>query len=474
MRLDLFMTAIRVPLDFILLVLAGLTAWAVRFSESVVSVRPVQFALTFPAYVRILVPTAIIWLLIFAMNGLYTLGTNKKFSEELKTTIVACFASLALVTLAIFFRGEKFDSRFLVLAGAFFGLIYVLMGRLLLRLLKVILYKQNIGARKVIFIGDSPLIKTLVNAIEDNAGYGYVIVKHAKTLTNANRADLARIVRREGVEEIIFVQAGSDTTQADEVLAFCGENHLTLKFAPDLFAMYRQHTGIDTIAGIPIIELKRTRLEGWGRITKRLVDVVGSLVLLILASPILLLCACSILIESGRPVFYKNERVGEGGRTFNTLKFRSMYQKYSIGSQFKYTKDALKIEQELIEKQNSKAGPIYKIINDPRVTPFGRFIRRWSIDEIPQFINVLLGSMSLVGPRPHQPREVEKYQLAHKKVHTIRPGISGLAQISGRSDLPFEDESRLDIFYIENWSLLMDLAILLKTPWAVLRRRKVE
>ena len=130
-------------------------------------------------------------------------------------------------------------------------------------------------------------------------------------------------------------------------------------------------------------------------------------------------------------------------------------------------------EKKLITEQNTKTGPVYKIGQDPRITAVGKFIRRWSIDELPQFFNVFIGNMSMVGPRPHQPREVEQYQRHHKKVLAIKPGISGVAQISGRSDLTFEEEVKLDTYYIENWSLLFDIGIILRTPLAILRQRKV-
>jgi len=179
-----------------------------------------------------------------------------------------------------------------------------------------------------------------------------------------------------------------------------------------------------------------------------------------------------ILIETGWPIFYKNERVGADGKKFFVYKFRSMFQKDCTGPQFGTAGEtALKKEAQLIAEKSVKEGPVYKIANDPRVTRFGRFIRRWSIDELPQFWNVFIGNMSLVGPRPHQPREVEKYEKHHKIVLAIKPGITGMAQISGRSDLSFDDEVKLDAFYIENWSLLIDLIILIKTPFVVLSRK---
>ena len=189
----------------------------------------------------------------------------------------------------------------------------------------------------------------------------------------------------------------------------------------------------------------------------------------------MLISALIIFFETGRPIIYKNERVGWRGENFFAFKFRSMYQKDCTGPQFGGEGlHAEEKERELIQENNSKDGPIYKIANDPRVTKFGRFIRRWSIDELPQFFNVLAGSMSIVGPRPHQPREVNKYDSQHKYVLSLKPGITGLAQISGRSDLSFEEEMRLDVFYIEKWNLLIDLVIFIKTPFILFRKRKVD
>ena len=148
-----------------------------------------------------------------------------------------------------------------------------------------------------------------------------------------------------------------------------------------------------------------------------------------------------------------------------------MLVKYCTGEDYGDV-DALKYERELINRKSIKEGPLYKISEDPRITRTGRFIRRWSIDELPQFFNVLFGDLSIVGPRPHQPREVAKYENHHKKLLNIKPGITGMAQISGRSDLSFEEEVKLDTYYIENWSILFDLSILLRTPVAILKPRK--
>ena len=222
------------------------------------------------------------------------------------------------------------------------------------------------------------------------------------------------------------------------------------------------------MAGVPIVEVKKTPLEGWGRIGKRIFDVIGSLLILIILSPVLIIVMLLILIDSHGPIFFSKldddsplYRVGEGGRLFRYLKFRSMKPKTDS---LRYT--------ELADMNLRSDGPMVKIKDDPRVTRIGRFIRRFSIDELPELFLVLKGDMSLVGPRPHLPEEVAKYEHHHKKVLTIKPGMTGMAQTSGRSDLTFEEEVKLDTYYIENWSLLLDMAILLKTPLAVFKSRK--
>ena len=184
----------------------------------------------------------------------------------------------------------------------------------------------------------------------------------------------------------------------------------------------------------------------------------------------MLLVAISIILESGFPIFFRRlddgsptERIGERGKSFLYFKFRSMRDKVHS---LRYTTFA--------DRNMRKGGPLVKIKNDPRFTRVGRFIRRFSLDELPELFLVLKGDMSLVGPRPHLPEEVARYEKHHKRVLTIKPGITGFAQISGRSDLSFDEEVRIDSYYIENWTMWLDIYVLLKTPFAVLGKREAE
>jgi len=185
-------------------------------------------------------------------------------------------------------------------------------------------------------------------------------------------------------------------------------------------------------------------------VIKRTADVLGSILALVIFSPILLVIAFAIKWETDGPVLVRLRRVSQN-KEFYLLKFRSM------------VKNAEELKPFLKEWNERNDGPLFKIKNDPRVTVVGKFIRRYRLDELPQFVNVLKGDISLVGPRPHQPDEIAKYEKHHKKVLSIKAGVTGLAQVSGSSDLPFEEEVSLDSFYIENWSLIQDIKILLKT-----------
>ncbi len=211
-------------------------------------------------------------------------------------------------------------------------------------------------------------------------------------------------------------------------------------------------------------------------IIKRIFDIISSLIWIIIFSPILLITYILIKIENPKaPAIFKNKRIWREAKEFNLYKFRYLKWEYCTKDSYKVSEKekqkALKFEQNLIKKQSTRKGPLYKIKNDPRKTKIWTFIEKYSIDELPQFFNVLIWNMSLVWPRPHQPREVEKYLIHHKRLLTIKPWITGMAQVNGREQNNFEDEAKLDTFYIENWSVLLDLKIIAKTFSSVIRRK---
>lgn len=467
-KLDLIFTAILVPVDFIMIILATLAAYFLRFAPIVTDIRPAIFNLPLREYLAIAFFIAIFWLVLFALSGLYKIKDNKSTAEEFYKIFLGCSAGIMLVMILIFARRELFSSRFIVLAVWGFSIIFVTLGRFLVGKVQAAFRKRGYGIRKVLIIGADRVAEIISQEITQKPEMGYKLIGVIKNYSNDIISQVKNFLNQHpDLYQIIQSKNGTSTEVSLKLVDFCDENHLVFKYTPDLFETQSLNIEIGTLAGVPIMELKRTRLDGWGRIIKRIFDLIGSLVLIILSSPVLLFVALAVKFDSEGPVFFsqydngeKLKRVGEHGKPFNYFKFRSM----KLG--------AHQMRQELADLNLRNDGPLFKIKNDPRVTQVGKFIRRYSLDELPELFLVFIGKMSLVGPRPHFPEEVEKYQRHHKKSLMIKPGITGLAQISGRSDLSFEDEVKLDAYYIENWSLLLDLQILLKTPLAVLKYQK--
>ncbi|MFH1826373.1 MAG: sugar transferase [bacterium] len=230
---------------------------------------------------------------------------------------------------------------------------------------------------------------------------------------------------------------------------------MEFKIVPGILELIASRLDVDELGGVPLLTVTEIQLKGLKALVKRLSDIVFSLVGIIIISPVYLLFIILIKVTSKGPIFFVQERIGLDEKVFPMFKFRSMVA------------NAEEILPQLAN-QSEAEGHLFKIKDDPRMTPLGKFMRHWSIDELPQLFNVLLGQMSLVGPRPPLPREVTKYSSWHKKRLRVRPGITGSWQVSGRSLLPFEDMVRLDIYYIENWSLWLDIKILLRTVPVVL------
>lgn len=465
-RSELLFTATKPPLDYLALLFAALVAYFIRYFGPVQEVRPVIFDLAFKSYFSIVVVIALFWIGIFALTGLYTITGTKKIRAELAKVFVACSAGLALVLAIMVFSRFLFDSRFIILASWFLAIIFVSLERLIIQLIQRLAYKYGFGVHRVVIIGSGQIAKELSKEFSDRPSLGYRVVKQLPNFEPDAAVQLGQMVEQDGVDEIIQINPNLNTDQTRKLVNFVNEKHLDFKYAADLLGTQLTNLEITTYAGIPIVEVKKTQLDGWGKISKRIFDIVASIILIIIFLPLMLVTAIAIKFDSPGPILFKYKRIGQFGKAFTYFKFRSM-----IADAHKYRNDS----EFLAQQENLRQGsPMMKFKHDPRITRVGKIIRRFSIDELPELFLVLIGKMSLVGPRPHEVEEVEKYRKHHKKLLTIRPGITGSAQVSGRSDLDFETEVKLDTYYIESWSLGLDLQILLKTPWAVLRRRKTE
>jgi len=270
--------------------------------------------------------------------------------------------------------------------------------------------------------------------------------------------DVGGILRERDVHELIVTETGFTER---ELLDLVDEAHrfgVKVKIAPRTTELLLQRAEYIPGEGTPLFELRPPALAGWEWAVKRSFDIVVSTVVVVVGLPVWGAIAAAIKLTSAGPVFYRDQRIGLGDRPFGMMKFRTMYA------------DAAD-RQAALEAENEASGPLFKIKDDPRVTRIGRVLRRFSLDEMPQVLNVLWGEMSLVGPRPLPIRDYEQLQEWHRKRYLVLPGMTGLWQVSGRIDLSFDDLVRLDFYYIENWSIWLDISILAKTLPAVLARR---
>lgn len=465
-RSELAFTLLLVPLDFFSLLAAASAAFFLRFHPYFTAMRPVIFDLRYEQFLQIAIPVILIWIGVFAISGLYT--TNRhRVASEIGKILLACSASMALVFAILFFSRELFESRFIAIAAWGFSFTFVAISRLIIRGLQRSIRRYGIGVHRIFVIGHNSTADSLVEEFQKKTRLGFRVVGHVAQYDKRTAKRLTQLAQTDELDEVVLADPEADRNTRLALIALTESEHIGFLYSADLFAAAVGRSIHHTYGGIPVIEVQKTPLDGWGAIYKRLFDIVGSLILIILTSPILILTAVAIKLDSKGPILFSkidknmlSVRIGQHGKPFHYFKFRSM----KPGTHFmRY--------QELSEQDTRKGSPLVKIKNDPRVTRVGKFIRKFSIDELPELFLVLNGKMSLVGPRPHLPEEVEKYRPEHKKVHTIKPGITGMAQISGREKLDFEDEVRLDIYYIEHWSPLLDLYILLKTPLVVLFRK---
>jgi exopolysaccharide biosynthesis polyprenyl glycosylphosphotransferase len=477
-RSEIAFGLLRIPLDFLMAVGGLLIGYKLRLDWDIIPgvdlSAPSADLLPLNTYLEISILFAGFLVAVFAIFGLYQLRNTEGPLHESKNVLKHSLIWI-LVVMAYFFITRKLAFSRLVLGyGVMVTVLLVMLARLFLRKIEKWFLEANIGRRNVLLLGANKISQHLGKALAKDPHYnlvGYLSEKSARLddfKLLGSLKELASTVRHHHVDSVILTTQNLSEVQDHEVLEFCRQNRIEYRFVPDILAVERSNINIEPIAGFPLIELKPTSLDGWGRIGKRIVDVLGSGLGLILLSPILAVIAIGIKWDSPGPVFFtKLEdgkpacRVGIGGKIFKFVKFRTMKN------------DTHHLRSELAHQSHRK-GPLMKIKNDPRITKFGSFLRHSSLDELPNLWNVFKGDMSLVGPRPHLPEEVERYDAHHQFLFTIKPGITGLGQVSGRSDLDFEEEVKLDSFYIKHWSLFLDLKILFKTLVVVAKGKAAD
>jgi len=475
-RSELIFNLILVPADCLALVGAFALAYIVRVK---VEARPVAHPIASMEFLHILLIALPIWILIFASIGLYTQGRTKSRVSELGKVVVAVSGSVMFMILADFFsKAPVFPSKAVPVYALGFGVVLVYLARLVIGMLQRFLYRFGVGVRRVLIVGTNETANDLSRELS-RRGSGYTVMglvgvglpdRFAKgTKVYANLPDA--VERRRSVDEIIQADTSLDQDSVLEAMRFATDHYITYRYAPTLFNLYTANSRLTELGGVPLVEVRLTPLDGWGRVIKRAFDVIGATLALVIFSPLMLITALIIAVTDPGPIFYRHRRLSRAGGETGVWKFRSMSWRYSPGPNRPY-KTA---EEAFVAMGRQDVIPEFrreqKLADDPRVSGFGRFIRRTSLDELPQLFNVLVGDMSLVGPRPIIQAELEHYGEHSTSFLALKPGITGLWQISGRSNISYDDRVKLDIFYVENWSLWLDIKILLQTVLVVILRK---
>jgi exopolysaccharide biosynthesis polyprenyl glycosylphosphotransferase len=295
----------------------------------------------------------------------------------------------------------------------------------------------------------------IVGYVDDNPDKGQGKVGRFKGLGSID--DLPNVIDSEAVDEVIVTLPWNYHRRILSILRECARRDVTARLVPDLFQMSLSRVEVSDLGGVPLVEIQEIAFNRAELVVKRAIDLAGALALLAVGWPLLAIIAVAIKLDSPGPVMFRQLRVGQNHKPFSRYKFRTM----RVGAE---------LEVESLRDQNEADGPLFKIRRDPRVTRVGQALRRTSLDELPQLFNVFRGEMSLVGPRPPIPEEVEHYQAWHKRRLAVPPGMTGLWQVSGRSELTFDEMVLLDLYYIEHWSPWLDFSILLRTIPTVLGR----
>ena len=392
----------------------------------------------------------------FALTGMYSSRSDDSLWLIFNRVFVAVSVSLAIFIIVLFGFKETFFSRLIAAYAWAISIVLICVGRVMLIYIKKLLAKWKIASEQIVIIGNNQVANELSIFYQEKMAQVFMI--DPKMINNSH---LSKLINRNRTDQIILTSELPLGLNLD-LINFCETNGIKFRYLPNLVELYSANASIGTVRGYPLIELRPTPLDGWGRIVKRLFDFIFSALTLIILSPVMILVAILVRLDSLGSALFVQKRPGQFGHTFNFYKFRSMKCGYCTGDKFGGDK-ATKFEDDLRAKQNERTGPLFKMRNDPRITKVGKWLRRTRIDELPQLFNVVMGQMSLVGPRPHLPKEIKKYKKQHNKLFTIKPGMTGMAQVNGNAGLPFEQEAKLDIGYIEDWSLKLDIILLFKT-----------
>ena len=440
--------------DLSLTAAAFLIAYWLRFEYRI---RPVQDApedlLGLGGYLALLPAILTLWLLVFAVFGLYRMRRTAARAEEYVQVAIATTLAMALFAAGAFLYRPTGFSR--LMFGVFYllDLVLIIMGRGLIHAVLDRLRKSGRNLKRILIAGTGELAHAVIDKMHLHRELGFRIAgmlgeendpPYRGVPVVGRPADACDFIRRFGVDQLYIALPLSSHQQILDLLDQVGNEIVEIKVVPDLLQHITLRAAVEDLDGVPIVNLSATPQRGFSGFTKRGLDVVAALAGITLFAPLFPLIALAVRLTSSGPIFYRQERMGLDGRSFQLLKFRSM-----------------------VHDAERTTGPVWTEERDPRVTPVGNFLRKFSLDELPQFFNVLRGDMSMVGPRPERPyfvREFREHIPRYMLRHRVRAGMTGWAQVNGwRGNTSLERRIQYDLYYIENWSLTLDLKIIWMT-----------
>jgi exopolysaccharide biosynthesis polyprenyl glycosylphosphotransferase len=457
--------------DLLLFNVAFIFAYLARYEWQWLSEVEPQNFVPYASYLSQQLLLVLILALTFRQSGVWRRRRGEFWVDELARIGYATAFGFVLIMAYTFFFRPLAVSRLMLFWAAFFTVVLVGMARLVRRGALHMAYRRGIATDRVLVIGSGEAGRGVIRTLLARPDLGFETIGYLHDGSAENGIGSGRIPflgtwdllpelleTRPILHSVFIALPGERHQDIVKLIAICQQYSVRAQVVPDLFQLSLTHIELNNMAGIPILGVRRIGINRVGAITKRLLDLT---LLAILAIPALLISAIialAIKLDSPGPVLFLQERVGQDGKPFNMVKFRSMVLDADD-------------QKEALMTLNDVDGPIFKIKDDPRLTRVGRVIRRLSLDELPQFYNILVGNMSFVGPRPPLASEVADYQLWHKRRLSVRGGLTGLWQVSGRSDLTFDEQCLLDIYYIENWSFAYDIRIILQTiPYTLFGR----
>ena len=448
--------------DVVLSNAAFLLAYVARYRLQLF--RPVEPEYDNPidVYFPFMIVLTLLLLAAYKLANVYVPRRLGMWLDQMSRLVRSTMMAMLIMIGITFIYQPFFYSRLIYLYATILIVLLLALGRFVWGIILGQLRKRGLGVSRVLIVGAGEVGRTLIRTVMAQPEFGYRIaalvddhvdcdalsIGPVPALEGTQR--LPQIIAENSIDEVIVALPWSNHQRILDIFVLCESLGVRARTVPDLFQLSLNRVDVEDLGGVPVIGLKAASIKGANLFVKRAMDVAIGCAMLLVAAPIMALVALAIKLDSPGPVIFRQRRVGARGQEFVVFKFRSM-------------QTGADEEKERLLEFNEMQGPLFKMRDDPRTTRLGRFLRRSSLDELPQLFNVLRGDMSMVGPRPHTAAEVAQYQNWQRQVLETPPGMTGLAQVSGRSQLSFDEQCLLDIYYIENWSPALDVKILLRT-----------